>query len=894
MQETIRITFYAYKGGTGRTLALTNVARYLVERKGFRVGIVDMDFESPGLPHEPISDVLDGIRSEDKLAAIKKFHETLENKDGFLELFNKIDGQQLDLETIHNMVKGATTSFRAQSGGSLHFIQCGQNSSSPDEKYSKELLKFNRIVSKEGDHSEEAAASNTEQILKAFSDLHHLDYIFMDARTGNGEFNAINTIRAPDALVLFAGLNLQSYTGATKILLKQTKDRVPDGVYAPSSGQSPVFLVASHIPTGGSDRFEQRLDSIKKELKSICKNRKELLKKEGSEETKPCQFRFTLPSEPSFFLPYNDIAAYGECYFVDRYPNSFLAHEYINIAKGIEGLHLPRKRAVLFDESLGNQEDVPPRLSQTISIAVEDINLARFQNLLGNDFTTSPFKCGSDEAYQRGSYTNGNNELDLHFIPIDSPIAPWNYPESVGTSLSVCGSSNPQEASNGDDEVVAFDIVALPHSCVPGITDNHTQQKFYNLRETHRIEGTLKRLPLLSGAYMDEWFPGWRKWCFSGDKQIGIPFSINVPLLFVNGTWAGQSLPKDKSVFEAIEAKISDYNKIPLPSNWDGYLQFISKKPTEGSPQIETPFGHATTDDAYFYEWTAIARSLGALEMEMHEGRVRGAVCFNCEASKEAMTIYLKILDVISFAVDESEQNVKLIDALDDFGLGKSGTLFGFTDSFLFKNLNIFESEQGNGDTFPFMHILRKPSENKRHDAHPNIDVRIRKLPNSALYQANPLVEGWVLAFPKKGSQGNPSEDALKFANWLLSPSIQRKMLREGFPTSSLKLQEEQIKICGSQLTSIRSIQEQLWDSKNVAVLESYRVFLEILSDATKSNALASGFSKEIGQAVREFVKGAQEYSRNKGKDFKGWEDYVEDKIEGWHASLNTKISNFD
>ncbi|WP_268761970.1 AAA family ATPase, partial [Frankia casuarinae] len=42
------ITFYSYKGGSGRTMALANVA-WLLAASGKRVLTVDWDLESPGL-----------------------------------------------------------------------------------------------------------------------------------------------------------------------------------------------------------------------------------------------------------------------------------------------------------------------------------------------------------------------------------------------------------------------------------------------------------------------------------------------------------------------------------------------------------------------------------------------------------------------------------------------------------------------------------------------------------------------------------------------------------------------------------------------------------------------------------------------------------------------------
>src|SRR4051794_25735589 len=51
------ITFYSYKGGTGRTMALANVA-WILAANGNRVLVVDWDLESPGL-HRFFSPFLD-------------------------------------------------------------------------------------------------------------------------------------------------------------------------------------------------------------------------------------------------------------------------------------------------------------------------------------------------------------------------------------------------------------------------------------------------------------------------------------------------------------------------------------------------------------------------------------------------------------------------------------------------------------------------------------------------------------------------------------------------------------------------------------------------------------------------------------------------------------------
>jgi cellulose biosynthesis protein BcsQ len=47
MKNTRFICFYSYKGGTGRSLTLANIA-YLLATQGNKVLIMDMDMEAPG------------------------------------------------------------------------------------------------------------------------------------------------------------------------------------------------------------------------------------------------------------------------------------------------------------------------------------------------------------------------------------------------------------------------------------------------------------------------------------------------------------------------------------------------------------------------------------------------------------------------------------------------------------------------------------------------------------------------------------------------------------------------------------------------------------------------------------------------------------------------------
>ena len=44
----MRIGAYSYKGGTGRSVSIANIAT-VIAKKGFNVGIIDADLEAPGM-----------------------------------------------------------------------------------------------------------------------------------------------------------------------------------------------------------------------------------------------------------------------------------------------------------------------------------------------------------------------------------------------------------------------------------------------------------------------------------------------------------------------------------------------------------------------------------------------------------------------------------------------------------------------------------------------------------------------------------------------------------------------------------------------------------------------------------------------------------------------------
>lgn len=68
---SFKIMYYSYKGGTGKTSALLNTA-YALAEKGHRVGVVDFDFDSPGIKNwlsldTATSDIMQMVRHQLRL-----------------------------------------------------------------------------------------------------------------------------------------------------------------------------------------------------------------------------------------------------------------------------------------------------------------------------------------------------------------------------------------------------------------------------------------------------------------------------------------------------------------------------------------------------------------------------------------------------------------------------------------------------------------------------------------------------------------------------------------------------------------------------------------------------------------------------------------------------------
>ncbi len=195
MKEGTVFTFYSYKGGVGRTLALANIAA-LLSRWGYKVLCVDWDLEAPGLN--------------------LYFRQWMSRKNarGLTELIQDyVDGKDPKWRRYTTPVR-----FPRMKQPLLLMTAGLQN-----ESYVQRMqaLDWARLYDKHdlGTFIEELR----ENWKKAF------DFILIDSRTGITDIGGICTVQLPDQLVILFTANEQSLYGSISVVerARQARNSLP-------------------------------------------------------------------------------------------------------------------------------------------------------------------------------------------------------------------------------------------------------------------------------------------------------------------------------------------------------------------------------------------------------------------------------------------------------------------------------------------------------------------------------------------------------------------------------------------------------------------------------------------------------------------------------------------
>jgi tetratricopeptide (TPR) repeat protein len=211
------ITFYSYKGGTGRSLLVANTAMVLASNN-CRVLVVDWDLEAPGL-HHYFKPFLTDPSLKSSLGLVDMLTAYWDS------LAVGTTDEKLDVE--HERTKwikkhldiyeyAVTLNLPQKEGvGDIVFVPAGRQT----QAYASKVGNF--------DWDAFYSEAGGKGLLDAFKEkvIAEFDYVLIDSRTGVSDTSGICTVHLPDELVLCFTYNNQNVTGARGIANTVLKTR---------------------------------------------------------------------------------------------------------------------------------------------------------------------------------------------------------------------------------------------------------------------------------------------------------------------------------------------------------------------------------------------------------------------------------------------------------------------------------------------------------------------------------------------------------------------------------------------------------------------------------------------------------------------------------------------
>ena len=282
-------TFYSFKGGVGRSMALMNVA-YTLAGRGRHVLVVDMDLEAPGLsgflqrseelaepeaahPKDILTLLGEAARALRAGGAIEEIAQRLPPLTHYIRAVaeEKLEALQPKLGKLGRLDVLGTDLARDYLG---RLAQLGLKDLPQDRLIALSRLLHYYFKAQRFPHRPLGVETFEPPLETSY------DYVLVDSRTGITEIGGLCVGPLADRLVVITGLNDQNVHGTLDFLKEagiQPKPRPQDdqpwddadtvGAAAtdnPSLGPKPTILVASPVPAGEITYKRQRLGALEK------------------------------------------------------------------------------------------------------------------------------------------------------------------------------------------------------------------------------------------------------------------------------------------------------------------------------------------------------------------------------------------------------------------------------------------------------------------------------------------------------------------------------------------------------------------------------------------------------------------------------------------------------
>ena len=237
------ITFYSYKGGTGRSMALANVA-WILAYAGYKVLAIDWDLEAPGLHRYFYPFFID---------------KELKDSEGIIDFVNNYTLEAVsssrngdsdpDWYKQHADILRYAVSLNYEfEKGRLDFVPAGRQNLAYDTRVNSFDWK--------GFYERMGGLLFLEEAKKQMKAEY--DYILVDSRTGVSDTSGICTIQLPDILVSCFTLNHQGIDGALRITKSVFEKRKATGLK--------VFPVPMRLDNAETDKLRARRELAKKKF----------------------------------------------------------------------------------------------------------------------------------------------------------------------------------------------------------------------------------------------------------------------------------------------------------------------------------------------------------------------------------------------------------------------------------------------------------------------------------------------------------------------------------------------------------------------------------------------------------------------------------------------------
>jgi hypothetical protein len=231
------ITFYSYKGGTGRSMLLANVAWILASR-GKRVLTVDWDLEAPGLHRylHPFLKDKDLTSSPGVIDFVIDFGVeamTPDRKDVSADWY---------IPYADVLRYACALDWCFPSGGAFHFISAGKQG----PLYASRVNSFNW----QNFYDRLGGGAFLDVVRTRIAAEY--DFVLIDSRTGVSDTSGICTVQMPDLLVVCFTMNNQSIEGAGAVAASVFAQRRKEGdLLLPY-----IFPVPTRIDVGEKDKLD--------------------------------------------------------------------------------------------------------------------------------------------------------------------------------------------------------------------------------------------------------------------------------------------------------------------------------------------------------------------------------------------------------------------------------------------------------------------------------------------------------------------------------------------------------------------------------------------------------------------------------------------------------------